>query len=72
MVDRVRTPYRVLLYQPGIRFSHRTNPKVSWLQQHLIIWDLEGNLGSLELSIFALSESTEDGVKWPLALAYML
>ena len=32
MVDKVGTPYRVLLYQPGIRFSLRTNTKVSSLQ----------------------------------------
>ena len=33
VVDRVRAPYRVLLYQPGIRFSLGTNTKVSSLQQ---------------------------------------
>ena len=32
VVDRVGAPYRVLLYQPGIRFSLRTNTKVSSLQ----------------------------------------
>ena len=30
----VGAPYRVLLYQPGIRFSLRTNTKVSSLQHH--------------------------------------
>ena len=33
VVDRVRAPYRVLLYQPGIRFSLGNNTKVSSLQQ---------------------------------------
>ena len=32
MVDRVGAPYRVLLYQPSIRFSLGTNSKVSSLQ----------------------------------------
>jgi len=32
VVDRVRAPYRVLLYQPGIRFSLETNSKVLSLQ----------------------------------------
>ena len=33
MVNRVGAPYRVLLYQPGIRFSLLTNSKVLSLQQ---------------------------------------
>ena len=33
VVDRVGAPYRVLLYQPSIRFSLGTNTKVSSLQQ---------------------------------------
>ena len=33
VVDKVGAPYRVLLYQPGIRFSLGTNSKVSSLQQ---------------------------------------
>ena len=32
VVDRVGAPYRVLLYQPGIRFSLGTNTKVLSLQ----------------------------------------
>ena len=32
MVDRVGAPYRVLLYQPGIRFILLTNSKVLSLQ----------------------------------------
>ena len=33
MVDRVGAPYRVLLYQPGIRFIHLSNSKGLCLQQ---------------------------------------
>ena len=33
VVDRVGAPYRVLLYQPGIRFILLTNSKVLSLQQ---------------------------------------
>ena len=33
VVDRVEAPYRVLLYQPSIRFSLITNAKVLSLQQ---------------------------------------
>ena len=33
VVDREGAPYRVLLYQPGIRFSLLTNSKVLSLQQ---------------------------------------
>ena len=36
VVDRVGAPYRVLLYQPGIRFSLGTNTKVSSLQQTVL------------------------------------
>jgi len=36
VVDRVGAPYRVLLYQPSIRFSLRTNTKVSSLQQLIL------------------------------------
>ena len=32
VVDRVGAPYRVLLYQPGIRFNLLTNSKVLSLQ----------------------------------------
>ena len=32
MVDRVGAPYRVLLYQPGIRFIHLSNSKGLCLQ----------------------------------------
>ena len=35
VVNRVGAPYRVLLYQPGIRFSLKTNTKVSSLQQDI-------------------------------------
>ena len=39
MVDRVGAPYRVLLYQPGIRFSLLTNTKVLSLQQpRPLVW----------------------------------
>ena len=43
VVDRVGAPYRVLLYQPSIRFSLGTNSKVSSLQQYcsLECYDLE-------------------------------
>ena len=33
VVDRVGAPYRVLLYQPGIRFIHLSNSKGLCLQQ---------------------------------------
>ena len=33
VVDKVGAPYRVLLYQSGIRFSLLTNSKVLSLQQ---------------------------------------
>ena len=42
MVDRVGAPYRVLLYQPGIRFSLGTNTKVSSLQHY--VYALQGQL----------------------------
>jgi len=32
VVDRVGAPYRVLLYQPGIRFIHLSNSKGLCLQ----------------------------------------
>ena len=35
MVDKVEAPYRVLLYQPSIRFSLLTNSKVLSLQQEV-------------------------------------
>ena len=35
MVDKVGAPYRVLLYQPSIRFSLLTNSKVLSLQQEV-------------------------------------
>ena len=39
---------------------------------HLVIWDLEEHLRSLELSSFVLSKNIEDGVKQSSALAYVL
>ena len=38
VVDRVGAPYRVLLYQPGIRFILLTNSKVLSLQHSCAIY----------------------------------
>ena len=37
VVDRVGAPYRVLLYQPGIRFIHLSNSKGLCLQHMVTI-----------------------------------
>ena len=47
MVDRVGAPYRVLLYQPGIRFIHLSNSKGLCLQQRRGLYKIEeGNYPS--------------------------
>jgi len=39
---------------------------------HLIIWDLVGHLRSPNMLVSMLSKNMEDGLEWPLALAYIL
>ena len=44
MVDRVGAPYRVLLYQPGIRFIHLSNSKGLCLQHTGLVTGLSESI----------------------------
>jgi len=68
MIRLNRVDYLYNLYNNIIKINS-TSVKYG---SHLIIWDLEGHLKSLELSSFVLSKNTEDKVEQPSALAYIL